>query len=117
MTTAKTAASESNQRYFKAPVFAVAPMIDWTDRHCRTFHRQLSRHALLYTEMVVADAISHAVRDPRKCLRRARALGSRLAAEFAPALQAERLLATWRRLADPAGSAAPTGEAPESAVL
>ncbi|MCW4114104.1 tRNA dihydrouridine(20/20a) synthase DusA [Aurantimonas sp. MSK8Z-1] len=38
-------------------VFAVAPMIDWTDRHCRFFHRQLSRRALLYTEMVVADAI------------------------------------------------------------
>jgi len=31
MTTAKTAASEGIQRYFKAPVFAVAPMIDWTD--------------------------------------------------------------------------------------
>ena len=36
---------------------AVAPMMDWTDRHCRFFHRQLTRHALLYTEMVVADAI------------------------------------------------------------
>lgn len=32
-------------------------MIDWTNRHCRLFHRQLTRHALLYTEMVVADAI------------------------------------------------------------
>ena len=63
MTTANTAASESNQRYFKAPVFAVAPMIDWTDRHCRTFHRQISRNALLYTEMVVADAIIHGPRD------------------------------------------------------
>lgn len=39
--------------------FAVAPMIDWTDRHCRFFHRQLSKQALLYTEMVVADAIIH----------------------------------------------------------
>ena len=39
--------------------FAVAPMIDWTDRHCRFFHRQMTRHALLYTEMVVADAILH----------------------------------------------------------
>ncbi len=63
MTTAKTAASESNQRYFKAPVFAVAPMIDWTDRHCRYFHRQISRNALLYTEMVVADAIIHGPRE------------------------------------------------------
>lgn len=32
-------------------------MMDWTDRHCRVFHRQLTRHALLYTEMVTADAI------------------------------------------------------------
>ncbi|WP_137129985.1 tRNA dihydrouridine(20/20a) synthase DusA [Rhizobium sp. FY34] len=49
--------------YFKAPVFAVAPMIDWTDRHCRYFHRQLSGRALLFTEMVVADAIIHGPRD------------------------------------------------------
>lgn len=40
-------------------IIAVAPMMDWTDRHCRFFHRQLSRSALLYTEMVVADAIIH----------------------------------------------------------
>ena len=32
--------------------FCVAPMMDWTDRHCRVFHRHLTRHALLYTEMV-----------------------------------------------------------------
>ena len=44
-------------------LFAVAPMIDWTDRHCRYFHRQLTRRALLYTEMVVADAIIHGHRD------------------------------------------------------
>ncbi|HTT97014.1 MAG TPA: tRNA dihydrouridine(20/20a) synthase DusA [Rhizomicrobium sp.] len=37
--------------------FSVAPMMDWTDRHCRFLHRQLTRHALLYTEMVTADAI------------------------------------------------------------
>ncbi|MFB2551692.1 tRNA dihydrouridine(20/20a) synthase DusA [Ensifer soli] len=43
--------------YFRRPVFAVAPMIDWTDRHFRFLARQLSRHALLYTEMIVADAI------------------------------------------------------------
>ena len=47
--------------------FAVAPMIDWTDRHCRYLHRQLSRHALLYTEMVVADAILHGPRDRLLC--------------------------------------------------
>jgi tRNA-dihydrouridine synthase A len=44
-------------------IFAVAPMIDWTDRHCRFLHRQLSSRALLYTEMVVADAIIHGPRD------------------------------------------------------
>jgi tRNA-dihydrouridine synthase A len=44
-------------------LFAVAPMIDWSDRHCRYLHRQISREALLYTEMVVADAIIHGPRD------------------------------------------------------
>src|SRR5215467_13850027 len=37
----------------------VAPMMDWTDRHCRYFHRLLSPHALLYTEMVTAPAVLH----------------------------------------------------------
>ena len=36
---------------------SVAPMMDWTDRHCRFFHRRLSRHALLYTEMVTSPAL------------------------------------------------------------
>lgn len=36
---------------------SVAPMMDWTDRHCRYFHRLLSHHALLYTEMVTAPAL------------------------------------------------------------
>jgi len=43
--------------------FSVAPMMDWTDRHCRFLHRQLSRHALLYTEMVTADAILRGNRE------------------------------------------------------
>ena len=34
-------------------------MMDWTDRHCRFFHRQISRHALLYTEMVTTGALIH----------------------------------------------------------
>jgi tRNA-dihydrouridine synthase A len=42
---------------------AVAPMMDWTDRHCRFFHRQLTRRALLYTEMVVADAVIRGARE------------------------------------------------------
>jgi tRNA-dihydrouridine synthase A len=36
---------------------SVAPMIDWTDRHCRAFHRCLSQHTLLYTEMVTSSAL------------------------------------------------------------
>ncbi|RRZ88897.1 tRNA dihydrouridine(20/20a) synthase DusA [Erwinia sp. 198] len=43
--------------------FSVAPMLDWTDRHCRYFHRQLSRQALLYTEMVTTGAIIHGKGD------------------------------------------------------
>ncbi|WP_407692339.1 tRNA dihydrouridine(20/20a) synthase DusA [Pseudomonas xionganensis] len=39
--------------------FSVAPMMDWTDRHCRFFLRQLSQHALLYTEMVTTGALLH----------------------------------------------------------
>jgi tRNA-dihydrouridine synthase A len=36
---------------------SIAPMMDWTDRHCRYFHRQLSRHTWLYTEMVTTGAL------------------------------------------------------------
>lgn len=38
-------------------------MMDWSDRHCRSFHRLLTCHALLYTEMVTADAVIHGNRD------------------------------------------------------
>ncbi len=38
---------------------SVAPMMDWTDRHCRHFHRILAPHALLYTEMLTAAAVVH----------------------------------------------------------
>ncbi|MEN7529288.1 tRNA dihydrouridine(20/20a) synthase DusA [Cupriavidus sp. DL-D2] len=38
---------------------SVAPMMDWTDRRCRTFHRSLSRHTWLYTEMVTTGALLH----------------------------------------------------------
>lgn len=41
----------------KAARLSVAPMMDWTDRHCRYLHRLLSREALLYTEMVTAPAL------------------------------------------------------------
>jgi tRNA-dihydrouridine synthase A len=52
----KTPASKSRR-------FCVAPMMEWTDRHCRFFHRLFTRHALLYTEMVTADAIIHGPRE------------------------------------------------------
>ena len=39
--------------------FCIAQMMDWTDRHCRAFHRILSGHALLYTEMVTTGALIH----------------------------------------------------------
>eukprot|EP01031_Cornospumella_fuschlensis_P052653 gene52653-64343_t len=42
---------------------SVAPMMDWTDRHCRAFHRTLSRRALLYTEMVTALAVIRGCRE------------------------------------------------------
>ena len=42
----------------QAARLSVAPMMDWTDRHCRVFHRLMSREALLYTEMVTAAAIT-----------------------------------------------------------
>ena len=43
---------------------SVAPMMDWTDRHCRAFHRALTSRALLYTEMVTAPAVLHGDQDP-----------------------------------------------------
>jgi tRNA-dihydrouridine synthase A len=43
--------------------FTIAPMMDWTDRHCRYFHRQLSKRARLYTEMVTSAAIAHGDRQ------------------------------------------------------
>jgi tRNA-dihydrouridine synthase A len=42
--------------------FSVAPMMDWTDRHCRAFHRLLTRRARLYTEMVTTGAVIHGER-------------------------------------------------------
>jgi tRNA-dihydrouridine synthase A len=47
----------------KGFTFSVAPMMDWTDRHCRFFHRVLSRRARLYTEMVTTGAVIHGNRE------------------------------------------------------
>ncbi len=43
--------------------FSVAPMMDWTDRHCRAFHRLLTRRALLFTEMITSAAVIHGSRE------------------------------------------------------
>ncbi len=47
----------------KSKILSVAPMMDWTDRHCRYFHRLMSAQTLLYTEMVTALAVIHGDRD------------------------------------------------------
>lgn len=43
--------------------FSIAPMLDWTDRHCRYFHRLITQEALLYTEMITTGAIIHGKAD------------------------------------------------------
>ncbi|PMM19494.1 tRNA dihydrouridine(20/20a) synthase DusA [Vibrio lentus] len=48
---------------FPSSRLSVAPMLDWTDRHCRYFHRLLSQQTLLYTEMVTTGAILHGKGD------------------------------------------------------
>lgn len=52
-----------NKPMHPAHRLSVAPMMDWTDRNCRAFHRALSTRALLYTEMVTAPAVIHGDRD------------------------------------------------------
>lgn len=47
----------------KEKIASVAPMMDWTDRHCRAFHRTLTRSALLYSEMVTTGAVIHGDRE------------------------------------------------------
>jgi len=45
------------ERQLSPRTLSVAPMMDWTDRHCRVFHRQITRHTWLYTEMVTTGAL------------------------------------------------------------
>jgi tRNA-dihydrouridine synthase A len=52
-----------NQEKPQTPLISVAPMMDWTDRHCRYFHRLISPHALLYTEMITTGALIHGDRE------------------------------------------------------
>jgi tRNA-dihydrouridine synthase A len=46
-----------DQNLQRAHRFSIAPMMEWTDRHCRFFHRLLTRRALLYTEMITTSAV------------------------------------------------------------
>ncbi|WP_380052947.1 tRNA dihydrouridine(20/20a) synthase DusA [Falsihalocynthiibacter sp. SS001] len=59
MTTANSKNQETSgfSEVRRAARLSVAPMMDWTDRHCRYLHRLLSRHTLLYTEMVTSPAL------------------------------------------------------------
>jgi tRNA-dihydrouridine synthase A len=59
MNSQATATNNANKQHR----FCVAPMMDWTDRHCRFFHRLLTRRAFLYTEMLTTGAVLHGARD------------------------------------------------------
>jgi len=62
--TAMKEANKSRQPYVLEGLrLSVAPMMDWTDRHCRVFHRLLAPGARLYTEMVHANAVIHGDRE------------------------------------------------------
>ena len=52
-----TRPTASSQNLHHAARLSVAPIMDWTDRHCRYLHRLLCQNALLYTEMVTAPAL------------------------------------------------------------
>lgn len=52
-----------NSAYIKSQALSIAPMMDWTDSHCRAFHRVLAPHVRLYTEMVHAQAVIHGDRE------------------------------------------------------
>ena len=58
----RSAQAPGSPRTFAAARYSVAPMMDWTDTHCRVFHRILTRRALLYTEMVTTGAVIHGPR-------------------------------------------------------
>ncbi|UWE15235.1 tRNA dihydrouridine(20/20a) synthase DusA [Herbaspirillum huttiense] len=56
---AESRVSAGNSPSLPPRTISVAPMMDWTDRHCRVFHRQITRHTWLYTEMVTTGALLH----------------------------------------------------------
>src|SRR5262249_36724370 len=53
----------ANKMKVLARKFCIAPMMEWTDRHCRFFHRLLTRRALIYTEMITTGAVLHGDRS------------------------------------------------------
>src|SRR5262245_15642128 len=55
----KTAVNQAQPSKMSPWRFCCAPMMDWTDRHCRFFHRLLTRRALLYSEMITTGAVIH----------------------------------------------------------
>lgn len=55
--------NNSGDKTKRRPHIAVAPMMDWTNRHCRYFHRLISPNVVLYTEMVTTGALLHGDRD------------------------------------------------------
>jgi tRNA-dihydrouridine synthase A len=55
--------SDPDRREAPCRRLSIAPMMDWTDRHCRVFHRLFTRRTLLYTEMITTGAILHGPRD------------------------------------------------------
>ncbi|MHA7848791.1 tRNA dihydrouridine(20/20a) synthase DusA [Serratia sp. D1N4] len=55
--------TDNHASQYAANRFSIAPMLDWTDRHCRYFHRLLTKETLLYTEMVTTGAIIHGKGD------------------------------------------------------
>lgn len=68
MTATKTSSlpdSKDSKLECSAQGFSVAPMLDWTDRHCRYFHRQLTKRAWLYSEMVTTGALIYGNNLPR----------------------------------------------------
>lgn len=63
MSETQNATSQASTKPYSAQRFSVAPMLDWTDRHCRHFHRLMTGQTLLYTEMVTTGAIIHGKGD------------------------------------------------------
>src|SRR6202035_1837101 len=59
MARTQPAEMEEKSSNFSRFRFSVAPMMEWTDRHCRYFHRLMTRRALLYTEMITTGAVLH----------------------------------------------------------